>query len=72
VVVAPAPERPIDGGMATEAMIAHVLVSKFADSLPLYRQSKMLERQGITLDRSTLGSTDKVSLSWPRSCRVGC
>jgi len=54
VVVAPAPERPIDGGMATEAMIAHVLVSKFADSLPLYRQSKMLERQGITLDRSTL------------------
>jgi transposase len=54
VVVAPAPERPIDGGMATEAMIAHVLVSKFADSLPLYRQSQMLERQGITLDRSTL------------------
>jgi transposase len=54
VVVAPAPERPIDGGMATEAMIAHVLVSKFADSLPLYRQSKMLERQGIRLDRSTL------------------
>jgi transposase len=54
VVVAPAPERPIDGGMATEAMIAHVLVSKFGDSLPLYRQSKMLERQGITLDRSTL------------------
>jgi len=55
VVVAPAPERPIDGGMATEAMIAHVLVSKFGDALPLYRQSKMLERQGITLDRSTLG-----------------
>src|SRR5689334_105822 len=54
VVVVPAPERPIDGGMATEAMIAHVLVSKFADSLPLYRQSKMLERQGIRLDRSTL------------------
>jgi transposase len=54
VLVAPAPERPIDGGMATEAMIAHVLVSKVGDSLPLYRQSKMLERQGITLDRSTL------------------
>lgn len=56
VVVAPAPERPIDGGMATEAMIAHVLVSKFCDSLPLYRQSKMLERQGIRLDRSTLSN----------------
>jgi transposase len=56
VVVAPAPERPVDGGMATEAMIAHVLVSKFCDSLPLYRQSKMLERQGIALDRSTLSN----------------
>jgi transposase len=42
--------------MATEAMIAHVLVSKFCDSLPLYRQSKMLQRQGITLDRSTLSN----------------
>ena len=38
VVVAPAPERPIDGGMATEALIAHVVVSKFCDSLPLHRQ----------------------------------
>ncbi len=54
VVVAPAPERPIDGGMATEALIAHVLVSKFCDSLPLYRQAQMLERQGVTLDRATL------------------
>lgn len=56
VVVAPAPERPIDGGMATEALIIHVVVSKFCDSLPLYRQSQMLARQGITLDRSTLGN----------------
>jgi transposase len=54
VMVAPAPERPIDGGMATEALLAHVLVSKFCDSLPLYRQAQMLARQGITLDRSTL------------------
>ena len=38
VVQAPAPERPIDGGMATEALIAHVVVSKFCDSLPLYRK----------------------------------
>ncbi len=56
VVVAPAPERPIDGGMATEAMIAHVLVSKFCDALPLYRQSQMLARQGVNLDRSTLSN----------------
>jgi transposase len=56
VLVAPAPERPIDNGMATEALIAHVLVSKFCDSLPLYRQSQILARQGITLDRSTLST----------------
>ena len=56
VVVAPAPERPIDGGMATEALVAHVLVSKFGDSLPLYRQAQMLARQGVALDRSTLSN----------------
>jgi len=56
VVVAPAPDRPVDGGMPTEALIAHVVVSKFADSLPLYRQAQMLERQGIKLDRSTLAN----------------
>jgi transposase len=56
VLVAPAPERPIDGGMATEALIAHVVVSKFCDSLPLYRQVQMLARQGVTLDRSTLSN----------------
>jgi transposase len=54
VVQAPAPERPIDGGMATEALLAHVLVNKFADHLPLYRQSQIFARQGVTLDRSTL------------------
>jgi transposase len=40
--------------LAFQEMIAHVVVSKFADSLPLYRQAQMLERQGIKLDRSTL------------------
>jgi transposase len=56
VVQAPAPERPIDGGMATEALVAHIVVSKFCDSLPLYRQAQMLKRQGIALDRSTLSA----------------
>jgi transposase len=51
----PAPPRPIDGGMATEALIAHVLINKFADHLPLYRQAQIFLRQGISLDRSTLG-----------------
>ena len=54
VVQAPAPERPIDGGLATEALVAHVLVNKYADHLPLYRQSQIFERQGVNLDRSTL------------------
>jgi transposase len=54
VVQAPAPERPIDGGMATEALLAHVLVNKYADHLPLYRQSQIFARQGVDLDRSTL------------------
>ena len=54
VVQAPAPERPIDGGMATEALLAHVLVNKYADHLPLYRQAQIFARQGVTLHRSTL------------------
>jgi len=54
VVQAPAPARLIEGGLPTEAMVAHVLVSKYADHLPLYRQAQIYERQGITLDRSTL------------------
>jgi transposase len=54
VVQAPAPERPITGGMATEALLAHVLVAKYADFLPLYRQAGIFARQGIDLDRSTL------------------
>jgi len=56
VVVAPAPERPIDGGLPTEAMIVHVLVAKFCDSLPLYRQSKIMARQGVNIDRSTMSN----------------
>src|SRR5215217_6206714 len=54
VAQAPAPERPITGGMATEALLAHVLVAKYADFLPLYRQAQIFARQGIALDRSTL------------------
>src|ERR1700686_4441520 len=54
VVQAPAPARLIEGGMPTEATIAQVLVSKYADHLPLYRQAQIYARQGIDLDRSTL------------------
>jgi len=54
VVQAPAPARLIEGGLPTEATVAQVLVSKYADHLPLYRQAQIYERQGIALDRSTL------------------
>src|SRR6201991_758383 len=54
VVQAPAPSRLIEGGLPTEATVAQVLVSKYADHLPLYRQAQIYARQGITLDRSTL------------------
>jgi transposase len=54
VLQAPAPARLIEGGLPTEALVANVLVSKYADHLPLYRQSQIYARQGIELDRSTL------------------
>ena len=54
VVESPAPARLIEGGLPTEATVAHVLVSKYADHLPLYRQAQIYERQGVRLDRSTL------------------
>jgi transposase len=54
VVQAAAPARLIEGGLPTEATVAQVLVSKYADHLPLYRQAQIYARQGVSLDRSTL------------------
>ena len=54
VVQAPAPARLIEGGLPTDASVAQVIVSKYADHLPLYRQAQIFARQGVTLDRSTL------------------
>jgi len=54
VVQAPAPARLVEGGLPTEATVAQVLVAKYADHLPLYRQAQIYARQGINLDRSTL------------------
>ena len=53
VVEAPAPARPIDRGLAGPGLLAHVLVSKYADHCPLYRQSEIYAREGVDLDRST-------------------
>src|SRR6202789_2817666 len=54
VVEAPAPSRPIERGLAGPGLLAHVLVSKYADHLPLYRQSEIYARQGVEIERSTL------------------
>ena len=54
VIQAPAPARLIEGGLPTEAMVADVVVSKHADHLPLYRQSQILARHGVRIERSTL------------------
>jgi transposase len=50
----PAPNRPIDKGLAGPGLLAHVLVAKYADHLPLYRQSEIYAREGVELDRSTM------------------
>jgi len=54
VVQAPAPERLIKGGLPTEAMVASVLVGKYAWHLPLYRQAQMLAAQGLDIKRAIL------------------
>ena len=69
---APAPARLIEGGIPTEAMVAHVLVARYADHLPLYRQAQILARQGVILERSTLsfwmGTPRRKLPQWWRGC----
>ena len=54
IAQAPAPDLPIRRGLAAAGMLAHVLVAKYCDHLPLYRQAEIYARNGIDLDRSTL------------------
>jgi transposase len=54
IVQTPAPSRPIARGLAGPGLLAHVLVSKYCDHLPLYRQSEIYARAGVELERSTL------------------
>jgi transposase len=54
IVQEPAATRPIERGLAGAGLLAHVLVSKYADHLPLYRQCQIYAREGVDLDRSTL------------------
>jgi transposase len=68
---APAPERPIAKGRATPGLLAHVLVSKYCDHLPLYRQSQIFARQGTELDRSTLANWSVAPSGGWSPCRRG-
>jgi transposase len=54
IVRAPAPSRPIARGLAGTGLLAHVLISKYCDHQPLYRQSEIYARAGVELERSTL------------------
>jgi transposase len=54
IVQAAAPSRPMERGVAGPGLLAHVLVSKYSDHLPLYRQSEIYARQDVELERSTL------------------
>jgi transposase len=54
IVQAESPSRPIARGLAGPGLLAHVLVSKYCDHLPLYRQAEIYAREGVELDRSTL------------------
>jgi transposase len=69
VVEAPAPSRPIERGVAGPGLLAHVLVSKFGDHLPLYRQSEIYARQGVEIERSTLAGGGAASELLPCSTR---
>lgn len=54
IVQAPMPSLPIERGKPGPGLLAHVLVSKYADHLPLYRQAEIYAREGVDLERSTL------------------
>ena len=54
IAQAPAPSRPIERGLPGAGLLAHILVSKYADHLPLYRQSEIYAREGVDLERSTM------------------
>ena len=63
--IADKPEQPIAKGLATSGLLAHILVSKYQDHLPLHRQEQIFARQGIDLVRSTLGD-------WIAECAKLC
>jgi len=66
VAQAPAPEHVVEGGLPTEALIAHVVIAKYAEALPLYRQATIMARQGIMVNRSVLAGWVGAACWWLR------
>jgi transposase len=54
IVQVEAPSRPIERSFAGPGLLAHILTSKYADHLPLYRQAQIYAREGVELERSTM------------------
>jgi transposase len=54
VLIAPIPSRTVKRGLFDESVIAHLLISKYIDHLPLYRQRKIFQREGLDIPPSTL------------------
>ncbi len=67
---APAPEQPIAKGFASPGLLTHVLVSKYCDHVPLYRQSQIFARQGVDLNRSTLANWVGGATWWLEALRM--
>lgn len=66
---APAPDLVVDQGLPTDALVAQVLISRYADHLPLYRQAQIYARYGVDLDRATLASWVGRAAWWLRPLR---
>jgi transposase len=64
VFQAPAPKHVVPGGLPTEALLADVIVKKYADHGPFYRQAQALRRQGIEIDRGTMCNWSGRSAAW--------
>ena len=56
LVTAPLPAQPIPKSMASPGLLAHIVVAKYVDALPLYRQQRQFARIGVELSRTTLAS----------------
>src|SRR3546814_5188548 len=72
VAQAAAPERPITGGLATPALLAQVLIAKYCDHTPLYRQSQIFARHGVDLARRSEEHTSELQSLMRISYAVFC